>query len=66
MVNETQSFAQYKDKAHALSTDVINRGIATESYQQKLVQGWVDSIGQEIVNKLRVCNRVCVTYPRFS
>jgi hypothetical protein len=55
MVNETQSFVQYKDKAHALSTDVIQKVIGAEAYQQKLVQGWVDSIGQEIVNKLRVC-----------
>jgi ribosomal protein S24E len=54
MVNETQSFVQYKDKAHSLSTEVIQKVIGTETYQQKLVQGWVDSIGQEIVNKLRV------------
>lgn len=54
MVNETQSFVQYKDKAHALSTEIIQKVIGTESYQQKLVQGWVDSIGQDIINKLRV------------
>ena len=55
MVNETQSFAQYKDRAHSIGTDVISRIIGSENYQQKLVPGWVDSIGQEIVNKLRVC-----------
>ena len=54
MVNETQSFAQYKDRAQSIGTDVISRIIGSENYQQKLVPGWVDSIGQEIVNKLRV------------
>jgi hypothetical protein len=54
MVNETQSFVQYKDRAQSLSTDVINRVIGQEIYQQKLVPGWVDTIGQEIVNKVRV------------
>ena len=54
MVNETQSFAQYKDRAQSIGTDVIARVIGAENYQQKLVPGWVDSIGQEIVNKLRV------------
>jgi len=54
MVNDTQSFNQYKDKAHNISTDSIQRIIGSESYQPKLVQNWVDSIGQDIVNKLRV------------
>ena len=54
MVNDTQSFSQYKDKAHAISTESIQRVIGAESYQPKLVQNWVDSVGQDIVNKLRV------------
>jgi hypothetical protein len=54
MVNDTQSFSQYKDKAHNLSTESIQRVIGSETYQPKLVQNWVDSIGQDIVNKLRV------------
>ena len=66
MVNETQSFVQYKDRAQSLSTDVINRVIGQEVYQQKLVPGWVDTIGQEIVNKVRVCeNAYCSVYPVF-
>lgn len=55
MVNETQSFAQYKDRAQSIGTEVISKIIGSENYQQKLVPGWVDSIGQEVVNKLRVC-----------
>lgn len=54
MVNDGQSFNQYKDKSHAMSTESIQRIIGSETYQAKLVQTWVDSIGQDIVNKLRV------------
>jgi hypothetical protein len=54
MVNEGQSFNQFKDKSHAMSTESIQRIISSEPYQPKLVQSWVDTIGQDIVNKLRV------------
>ena len=64
MVNETQSFSQYKDKAHAITTDSIQRVIGSETYQPKLVQNWVDSVGQDIVNKLRVCgSKICESPP---
>lgn len=65
MVNETQSFSQYKDKAHSVATDSIQRVIGTETYQPKLVQNWVDSIGQDIVNKLRVRFKKFVRSPCF-
>lgn len=55
MANETPSFNQYKERAHALSSESIQRIIGGETYQPKLVQNWVDSIGQDVVNRLRVC-----------
>lgn len=57
MANETASFGQYKERSHALATEAIQRIIGGEAYQPKLVQGWVDSIGQDVVNRLRVCTK---------
>jgi len=56
MANETPSFNQYKERSHALCSEAIQRIIGGETYQPKLVQNWVDSIGQDVVNRLRVCN----------
>jgi hypothetical protein len=64
MVNETQSFSQHKDKAHSLATESIQRVIGQEMYKPQQVQTWVDTIGQDIVNRLRVCSpSSCILIP---
>ncbi len=44
---------QLKDDINSVTGKIIERTIGQETYQPKLVQGWVDSIGQDAVTKFK-------------
>ena len=44
---------QLKDDINSVTSKIIERTIGQEAYQPKLVQGWVDSIGQDTVSKFK-------------